>query len=767
MSKPDIPSGGAPAPPPPQQAVAAFWDEFSIKQPGRVTRILPPASHAKLLQKEISKGPTRGNVKTTASYEAARDECRKTVKRIANECRRMNEKWSDPDFNLESNRNNCLQGLVDDDIQDGPNVDGNDLKYAVRFLNAVPGLLINPLETVSLPVLGSVLDREIPEYPPSPNSVHRVDFIFDKAQFTIDGFGTSDVQQGALGDCWWVASAAALCNVEGHMDKICVARDEECGVYGFVFYRDGEWISTVVDDNLCLTYDDFEDAFPSSVYDPSGKRAKKWKEHNQTGSEALFFASCEDSNETWLPLLEKAYAKIHGDYAAIVSGWAGEGVEDMTGGIATTINLNRILSKDRLWQELLGANKDFIFTIGTPGAEGGDSNSRNGLTSQHAYTVLDAVEKEDENGKNVRLVRIRNPWGVRDPTGKGEWDGPWSDGSKEWTQYWMEKLKHKFGDDGVFYISFEDMLKRFDLLDRVRLFNGDDWYVSQSWTSVNVPWMATYLDNVKFVVDVTEPGTVVFALSQLDDRFYKGLEGQYSFDLHFLLRESGSDDHIALAGSELRSRSVSAELQLEPGKYELVPKFVAYRNKDGDLVEETVKKEAESNPLKLQQIGLNYDRAHLKASQWKPSSDVSKDTEPIPPQEPKSTEEVKKDEGKAGQEPSAVATTKGGAVAEGIVTGLNQLDITKEGEVKRDKPVGSGSAAVGSGANEGNELQPDVAVGPEGEDKRDPEPVEQKQKAEEREDEDKPTAGPWNAVCVVGLRVFSKDANLGLHLEES
>lgn len=33
---------------------------------------------------------------------------------------------------------------------------------------------------------------------------------------------------------------------EGHMDKICVARDEECGVYGFVFFRDGEWISTVV-----------------------------------------------------------------------------------------------------------------------------------------------------------------------------------------------------------------------------------------------------------------------------------------------------------------------------------------------------------------------------------------------------------------------------------------------------------------------------------------------------------------------------------------
>lgn len=125
------------------------------------------------------------------------------------------------------------------------------------------------------------------------------------------------------------------------MDKICVARDEECGVYGFVFFRDGEWISTVVDDNLCLSELDFDDAY-SSVYDPSGKKAKKWKDHRQTGSEALFYAKCEDSNETWLPLLEKAYAKVHGDYESIEGGWPGEGVEDMSGGIATTSEWHHI-----------------------------------------------------------------------------------------------------------------------------------------------------------------------------------------------------------------------------------------------------------------------------------------------------------------------------------------------------------------------------------------------------------------------------------------
>lgn len=65
------------------------------------------------------------------------------------------------------------------------------------------------------------------------------------------------------------------------------------------------------------------------------------------------------------------------------------------------------MSKEKLWQELLRANKDFIFTIATPGSQGGDSDYRNGLTSEHAYTVLKAVEHKDENGKNVRLVLIR------------------------------------------------------------------------------------------------------------------------------------------------------------------------------------------------------------------------------------------------------------------------------------------------------------------------------------------------------------------------
>lgn len=47
------------------------------------------------------------------------------------------------------------------------------------------------------------------------------------------------------------------------------------------------------------------------------------KKIHQTGSKALWGARCRNQNETRLPLLEKAFAKAHGDYASLVGGWPG------------------------------------------------------------------------------------------------------------------------------------------------------------------------------------------------------------------------------------------------------------------------------------------------------------------------------------------------------------------------------------------------------------------------------------------------------------
>lgn len=210
----------------------------------------------------------------------------------------------------------------------------------------------------------------------------------------------------------FIAAVATICSNPDLMKKVCVERNEECGVYGFVFYRDGEWIWTVIDDNLYLTYSDFDTY--SDRYDPTGAKEAKYKKNNQTGSEALYFASCADENETWLPLLEKAYAKVHGDYDSIAGGFSGEAVEDLTGGVTTKILTDRILSRERLWKELLEVNKEFLFSASSPGAFGGDSDARRGLALSHAYSVLKVVDAKDEAGKNHRLVLIRYVhWGIQ------------------------------------------------------------------------------------------------------------------------------------------------------------------------------------------------------------------------------------------------------------------------------------------------------------------------------------------------------------------
>lgn len=67
----------------------------------------------------------------------------------------------------------------------------------------------------------------------------------------------------------------------------------------------------------------------------------------QSNSSALYFAQCQHPQETWLPLLEKCYAKAHGDYAAIEGGYGGEGIEDLTGGVTSEIFTTDILDKVR------------------------------------------------------------------------------------------------------------------------------------------------------------------------------------------------------------------------------------------------------------------------------------------------------------------------------------------------------------------------------------------------------------------------------------
>lgn len=552
----------------PQKVVDRFWEKFTTKYPGKVHNVLPANIYAKSKALHSPKGVVSGE-EAVKSYDEAAAECKRAVSKIVQECRRVNHKYRDSHFDIEF-----------------------DLKRGQR----------DCLDSFS------VKDDE----KSWPRSVKRVPDIFKDPRFFEDDATANDVRQGFNGDCWFLAAVAAISNKKYLIDKICVARDEKIGVYGFVFHRDGEWNHTIIDDNLYLIASDWwesSDDEKRTVEMVNREYAEdKYVALNQTGSKSLYFAQCREENETWLPLLEKAYAKAHGDYSSIDGGFTGEAIEDLTGGVTTELYSTDILDKDQFWNdEILKVNDKFMFSCAT-GAfdkwQGSDvastSGARGGVVRLHAYSIMDAVEM-----KGKRLLKVRNPWG------SDEWRGAWSDGAEEWTVEWMQALNHKFGDDGMFWISYEDLLRKYSNFERTRLFDKD-WTITQQWTTVNVPWSADYNDT-KFSVTLTKRSPIVIVLSQLDDRYFKGLEGQYWFQLHFRLDKDGEDDYIVRShGNYSMRRSVSTDLELDAGTYSVLMKITAKRYEGDTPPDEVIRANCKSRQAKLISTGLAYDLAHAK-----------------------------------------------------------------------------------------------------------------------------------------------------------
>lgn len=332
----------------------------------------------------------------------------------------------------------------------------------------------------------------------------------------------------------------------------------------------------------------------------------------QTGSKALFFAQCKDQDETWVPLIEKAYAKAHGDYASLSGGYVGEAIEDLSGGVTTELLSSDILDTDEFWEkELSRATQEFLFGCSTGLLEHG-YGQRDGIREAHAYGVLET--RTLKSGE--RLVKLRNPWGK---IGKGVWEGPWSDGSKEWSIDARNEIGHDFAQDAVFWISYADLLKKFTHFDRTRLFTDQDWRCCQRWIGVDVPWESRFYHE-KFRIRLTKSSPLVLALSQLDGRYFKGLAGQYVFRINFRLHNQdtpGAEDYIVRShGNYFMKRSVAVEVpDLPAGDYVVYLKVSGQRDGDAPSVEDVVKREckARENNEKFRAVACAYDLAHSKA----------------------------------------------------------------------------------------------------------------------------------------------------------
>ena len=218
--------------------------------------------------------------------------------------------------------------------------------------------------------------------------------------------------------------------------------------------------------------------------------------------------SVAKNQQLWVPFLEKAYAKSHGSYQAISGGHIAEAFLDLTGAPTQVYEFDsKSFEPRRFWHKLLQYRRQRL-PMGC-----GTSSSAAGIIGRHAYSILDVREVKNvsfrffhetgvahgnvsgftEYDGTVRLLRIRNPHG------KGEWKGEFSDRSGIWEKLLQHQepgglgggggddndgatpaLHRTMKDDGIFWIDYDSFLMGFSHVDVVLAFVGNH---AKSFTS--------------------------------------------------------------------------------------------------------------------------------------------------------------------------------------------------------------------------------------------------------------------------------------------
>lgn len=232
------------------------------------------------------------------------------------------------------------------------------------------------------------------------------------------------IQQGMIGDCWYLASLAALAEEPHRIEKLIANKHySDQGIFRFQFYNMGKWHPINIDDRLPV---------------------QPWGQGWHT-----FATSRSRMGAWWVPLFEKAFAKYNQNYERIEGGLGYEGLKVLTGLPVKYYNFKQ-LDEQTAWKRFNDYH-DINFPMTTPCCRAAQSY---GIVSGHAYTFLGTVQLS--NGQ--KLAHVRNPWAVE------KYNGPYSDSSKDWTPKLLKEAGHTLANDGKYFLPFDIYFKHFYFL---------------------------------------------------------------------------------------------------------------------------------------------------------------------------------------------------------------------------------------------------------------------------------------------------------------
>ncbi|XP_075947887.1 calpain-9 [Anarhichas minor] len=397
--------------------------------------------------------------------------------------------------------------------------------------------------------------------------------ICDNPKFIVGNADRTDICQGQLGDCWLLAAIASLTLKKETLARV-VPHDQDfdrryAGIFHFQFWNHNRWLDVVVDDRLPVVRD------------------------------KLIMLHSASNDEFWSALLEKAYAKLHGSYESLKGGSTMEAMEDFTGGVGEVYETNN--ATDRLFSTMkkaLDRGSMMGCSIDITSSAESEAKTTTGLVKGHAYSIT-GVEEVTVRGQKVQLVRVRNPWG------QVEWNGPWSDSSREWNNVDAadkNRLLQK-SDNGEFWMEFNDFKRNYnkveicnmtpdDLSDNtkrhweVNMFEGN--WIRGSTAGGCRNFIDTFWTNPQFKLQLEDADddddvcSVVIALMQKNRRKLRK-EGMDMETIGFAVYEAPEDedqlgkDFFRYHASKARSRTyinmreISERFTLPPGNYLLVP----------------------------------------------------------------------------------------------------------------------------------------------------------------------------------------------------